>query len=103
MRYSNLLADPSDVYQASDARAQWNSIGRSDQAQPFTINTRVSTLGCFAAGFPSSSPPPSGVTVGGGQTLPIVIAVLIVVVVLAGLPLAVVRRRRSGAADDDEA
>jgi hypothetical protein len=102
MRYSNLEPDPSAVYQADDPGGPWKSLGRSDQAQPFTVNTRTSALGYFAAGYPSSSPPAGSVTVGGGQVLPIAVAVLIVVVVLAGLPLAVMRRRRSSEAEDDE-
>jgi len=104
LRYSNLEPDPSDVFQASDPSGPWKSIGRSEQAQPFTVDTTTKTFGYFAAGYSSASPPPSLVTVGGGQTLPIVVAVLIVVVVLAGLPLAVLRRRGSsaGARDDDE-
>jgi hypothetical protein len=93
MRYSNLEPDPASIYLASDVNGPWKDLGRSDQAQPYTINSRTSALGYFAAGYPSSSPPPGGVTVGGGQLLPIIIAVVIVVVVLAGLPLAVVRRR----------
>jgi len=106
MRYSNLEPDPSDVYLASDPNGTWKSLGRSSQAQPFTVNTSTTSLGYFAAGYPSASPPPNTVTVGGGQTLPIVVAVLIVAVVLAGLPLAVVRRRRSASSEadaDDEA
>jgi hypothetical protein len=101
MRYSNLEPDPSAVYHASDPHGSWTSIGRSDQAQPFTVNTRTSTLGYFAAGYPGSSPVPGAVTVGGGQVLPIAVAVIIVVVVLAGLPLAVVRRRRGSGSEDD--
>lgn len=104
LRYSNLMPDPTTIYQASDANGPWQSIGRSNQAQPYTINTKTSSLGCFAAGYPSASPPPGAVTVGGGQLLPIIVAVLIVVVVLAGLPLAVVRRRGGAAqAKEDEA
>ena len=105
LRYSNLEPDPSDVYLASDPGGPWKSIGRSSQAQPFTVNTSTTSLGYFAAGYPTASPPPNTVTVGGGQVLPIVVAVLIVAVVLGGLPLAVVRRRRSasseGEADDE--
>lgn len=101
MRYSNLEPDPSAVYQATDPlNGPWKNIGRSDQAQPYTVNTSITSLGCFAAGYPTASPPPNAVTIGGGQTLPIVIAVLIVIVILAGLPLAVARRRRGGAGDE---
>src|SRR5207302_1059765 len=103
LRYSNLEPDPSDVYQASDPAGPWKSIGRNEQAAPFTVDTRVDSFGYFAAGYPTASPPPGSVTLGGGQTLPIIVAVLIVVVVLAGLPLAIVRRRqRSTPADEEE-
>jgi hypothetical protein len=101
MRYSNLEPDPSAIYSASDVNGPWTNLGRSDQSQPFTTNTRTPTLGYFAAGYASASPPPDAVTVGGGQTLPIVIAVVIVVVVLAGLPLAIVRRRRGSSGDEE--
>lgn len=100
MRYSNLEPDPSSVYVASDPNGPWTSIGRSDQAQPFTVTTKTSAFGYFAAGYATASPPPGVVTVGGGQILPIVVAVAIVIVVLAGLPLAIVRRRSSGADRD---
>ncbi|HEY3086098.1 MAG TPA: hypothetical protein VGK28_11635 [Candidatus Dormibacteraeota bacterium] len=93
LRYSNLEPDPSTIYTATDPNGQWTAMPRSQQAQPFTIQTRTTTFGYFAAGYPSSSPPPGAVTIGGGQVLPIVVAVLIVVVVLAGLPLAILRRR----------
>ena len=101
MRYSNLEPDPSSVYGASDPSGPWTDLGRSDQAQLYTINTKASSLNYFAAGYPSASPPPGVVTVGGGQALPIIVAAAIVIVVLAGLPLAIVRRRRGGAAEDD--
>lgn len=94
MRYSNLEPDPDAIYRADESPGPWLSIGKADQAQPFTVTTRTSKLGYFAAGYSSVSPPPGAVTVGGGQLLPIIVAVLIVVVVLAGLPLAVVRRRQ---------
>ena len=103
MRYSNLEPDPSAIYSAADVNGPWSNLGRSDQAQPYTTNSRTSSLGYFAAGYAETSPPPGVVTVGGGQTLPIVIAVVIVVVVLAGLPLAIVRRRRGSSGDEDEA
>ncbi len=101
LRYSNLEPDPSDVYQASDPGGPWKTIGRNDQAAPFTVDTKASSFGYFAAGYSTASPPPGSVTLGGGQTLPIVVAALIVIVVLAGLPLAVFRRRQgSGRAKD---
>ena len=93
LRYSNLEPDPSTVYEATDPNGAWTALPRAVQGQPFTIETRTTTFGYFAAGYPSSKPPPGAVTVGGGQLLPIVVAILIVVVVLAGLPLAVMRRR----------
>ena len=93
LRYSNLAPDPSTVYEASEPNGDWKALPRAVQGQPFTIETRTTTFGYFAAGYPSSSPPASAVTVGGGQLLPIIVAILIVVVVLAGLPLAVMRRR----------
>lgn len=105
LRYSNLEPDPSDVYQGvpSDPIGPWKSIGRNEQAAPFTVDTKVSSFGYFAAGYSTASPPPGSLTVGGGQTLPIVVAVLIVIVVLAGLPLAVLRRRNgSGGAKEDD-
>jgi len=101
MRYSNLEPDPSSIYQATDPSGPWTDIGRSEQAQPYTINTRPPALGYFAAGYRTVSQPPGVVTLGGGQILPIVVAALIVVVVLAGLPLAIVRRRTSSSADND--
>lgn len=102
LRYSNLLPTPSDVYFATDPEGSWKSTGGSVQALSFTIDTRTSSLGYFAAGYPSASRPPGTVQVGGGQTLPIVVAVLIALVVLAGLPLAVLRRRRAAPSEDED-
>jgi hypothetical protein len=93
LRYSNLEPDPSNVYTATDPAGPWSAMARSQQGQPFTIETRTTRFGYFAAGYPASAPPPGAVTIGGGQALPIIAAILIVVVVLAGLPLAVMRRR----------
>src|SRR5205807_9534104 len=45
LRYSNLEPDPSDVYQASDPAGPWKSIGRNEQAAPFTVDTRVDSFG----------------------------------------------------------
>lgn len=100
--YSNLMPGPTDVYRASDPEGPWKSIGSAQQSRQFIIDTSTSSLGYFAAGYPSASPPPGAVTVGGGQVLPIVVAAAIVIVVLAGLPLAILRRRRGGGAEDDE-
>jgi hypothetical protein len=100
LRYSNLEPAPSDIYSAGDPDGPWKSIGAQQQSQPFTIVTKTSSFGYFAAGYPSASPPPGVVTVGGGQVLPIVVAALIVLVVLAGIPLALLRRRRAGQTDE---
>lgn len=94
LRYSNLEPDPDAIYRTDDLNTIWQSIGKADQAQPFTVTTKTSALGYFAAGYRSAPPSPGVVTVGGGQVLPIIAAVLIVVVVMAGLPLAIVRRRQ---------
>jgi hypothetical protein len=102
IRYSNLEPGPTDIYHSDDPNGPWEGLGHTPEAQPFTIDTRTSKLGYFAAGYMSASPPPAAVTVGGGQLLPVIVAVLIVVVVLAGLPLAVIRRRQ-GKSPDDEA
>jgi hypothetical protein len=103
LRYSNLEPAPSDIYLAGDPSAPWKSIGAQQQSQPFTIVTKTSSFGYFAAGYPSASPPPGVVTVGGGQILPIVVAALIVLVVLAGVPLAMLRRRRARQPDEEDA
>jgi hypothetical protein len=102
LRYSNLEPAPSDIYVASDPAGPWKSIGAQQQSQPFTIVTKTSSFGYFAAGYPAASPTPGAVTVGGGQLLPIVVAGLVVLVVLAGVPMAVLRRRRAGKSDADE-
>ena len=101
MRYSNLEPDPANVYQASDPAGPWTPLAINQQGQLFTISTKTTTLGYFAAGYQAASPAPGSPTIGGGQLLPIVVAGLIVVVVLAGLPLAVMRRRRGSPEDDD--
>jgi len=93
LRYSNLAPDPSNVYTARDPAGPWSAMARSQQGQPFTIETRTTRFGYFAAGYPASAAPAGAVTIGGGQMLPIIVAILIVGVVLAGLPLAVMRRR----------
>lgn len=100
--YSNLMPAPTDVYNASDPAGPWKSIGSAQQSRQFVIFTRTTTVGYFAAGYPSASPPPGAVTVGGGQVLPIVVAALIVLVVLAGLPLAILRRRRGSGEEEVE-
>lgn len=105
MVYSNLEPDPTAIYLASSPDGPWTSIGASTQAQPFTIWTKTTKLGYFAAGYPkptSGGAGGGGTTIGGGQTLPIVVAALIVIVLLAGLPLAIVRRRQGAGAESDE-
>jgi hypothetical protein len=93
LRYSNLEPDPTTIYTATNPDGPWAAMPRSQQGQPYTVQTRTATFGYFTAGYSASSPPPGAITIGGGQALPIIVAVLIVVVVLAGLPLAIVRRR----------
>ncbi len=102
MRYSNLTPDPSFVYRASSPDGPWTNIGASQQAQPWTIDTKTDQLGYFAAGYPSGAI--SKTTPSNSQLLPATIAVLIVLVLLGGIPLTIMRRRqaRSGAADEDE-
>ena len=102
--FSNLLPQPDDIYIADDPSGPWVSIGHNNQAAPFTIDSRTSKLGYFAAGYVQSGTPPPGTVTVGGSALPIVVAVLIVIVVLAGLPLAVVRRRQAarGPQKDDK-
>jgi hypothetical protein len=102
--YSNIAPAPSDVYFASSVDGPWKSIGATQQAQPFTINTTTSRLGYFSAGYSSNATPsPGSIRISGGQVLPIAVAILIVLVVVAGVPLAIVRRRRSGGdVEEDE-
>ena len=102
LRYSNLEPDPTTIYEAQDPDGPWSALPKSQPGQPFTIQTRTTTLGYFAAGYPASKPPPNSVTIGGGQMVPIIVAALIVVVVLAGLPLAVMQRRTSRAKPGDK-
>jgi hypothetical protein len=103
--YSDLVPAPSYIYHATSVDGPWTSIGGSDGA-PFTLQTTISELGYFAAGFPSNSANASGLRIGGGQLLPIVVLVLIIAVLVAGIPLAVMRRRRAGTEpqelDDEE-
>ena len=102
VRFSNLEPQPDNIYRAGDPNGAWQSVGHNPEAAPFTIDTKTTQLGYFAAGYAIGSPPQGGVTVGGGQVLPIIVAVLIVVVVLAGLPLALVRRRRASGAHEED-
>ena len=90
------------MYLAPDPGGQWTSVGAARDSQPFTINTRATSLGYFAAGYPLTSPPPRAMRVGGSQVLPIVVAILIGLVLLAGIPLAMLRRRRSGSVVEEE-
>lgn len=103
MRYSNLAPDPSFVYRSDSPNGPWTNIGASQQAQPYTIDTKTDVLGYFAAGYPSGaiSKPNSQAN---SQILPATIAILIVLVLVGGIPLTIIRRRqaRSGAADDED-
>lgn len=103
LRYSNLEPDPSDVYQAQDPNGPWKALGRNQNAQPFVASIQVTSLGYFAAGYPSTTPGAGALSVGGGSNLlPLVVAVLIVLVVLAGIPLAVIRRRGQGESEPED-
>jgi hypothetical protein len=101
LQYSDQLPAPSDVYVSQD-NGPWLGIGNTGTAAPFYVSARSSTLGCFAAGYPSNARQSAqGARVSGGQTVPIIVALAILVVVLAGIPLAVLRRR-SGEDEDEE-
>lgn len=98
LRYSDVIASPSEVYYATSVDGPWSSVGALSQAQPFTIDTTIDKFGPYAAGYPSSAVSHSS----SSQLLPIAIAVLIVAVLVAGIPLAIIRRRRGGS-DEGEA
>ena len=102
--YSNLVTDPSFVYRSDSPDGPWTSIGASNQARLWTIDTKTNKLGFFAAGFPSNAVSKSGSTASGGgqQALPWIVAGLIVAVLLAGIPLTIVRRRAAARGDDEE-
>jgi hypothetical protein len=101
LRYSDLVPAPSNVYVATGANALWTSIGGADTGA-FAIQTKTTTLGYFAAGYPGNAT--RGTSSGASQLLPIAVAVLIVGVLVAGIPLAVVRRRRgAGEVEEEEA
>jgi hypothetical protein len=95
LRYSDRVPAPSYIYRATNVDGPWTSVGGSDGA-PFTLQTTISALGYFAAGYASNSTGGSGVRIGGGQLLPIAVTVLIIGVLVAGIPLAMMRRRRPG-------
>lgn len=101
LRYSNLVADPTDIYTAGSADGPWTAHPRSLQAALWTAQIDTTTFGYFAAGYPSASPPPGTLRIGGGQLLPIVVAILIGLVVLAGVPLAVLRRRQTSRGEEE--
>jgi hypothetical protein len=103
MQYSNLVVDPSFVYQADSPSGPWTKIVPSSQAQIWTVDTKVEKLGYFAAGYPSNSLATSSGGAG-TQVLPIAVAILILVVLVGGVPLTILRRRqgRAGGDDDDE-
>jgi hypothetical protein len=98
LRYSDLVPAPSDVYFAPAGGGAWKSIGSSQQAQTFTINTSTRQLGYFAAGYPANATRAPGSS---NQLLPIAVAILIVGVLIAGIPLAVLRRRRAGGSEEE--
>jgi len=100
LRYSNGIPQPSDLYTAPSASAEWKSLGATQQSQVFTINATAQSLGYFAAGYPTAAKPGS-VTIG-GSALPIIVAAAIVLVILAGVPIAVMRRRRAASSDDED-
>ena len=104
MVYSNLTTDPSFVYRAQSGDGPWENIGAASQARLWTIDTKTSTLGYFAAGFPSNAVSPNGAG-SGQQVLPFIVAALIAAVLLAGIPLTIIRRRQAaggGGADQEE-
>jgi hypothetical protein len=92
LRYSSGLPAPSDVY-TYQGQGPWQRLGSTGSATPYTISERVTSLGCFAAGYPANAQAAPGPRVSGGQTLPVIVALIILLVVLAGIPLAVLRRR----------
>jgi hypothetical protein len=103
MRYSNLEADPSYMYRATGPDGPWTNIGASQQAQPYTIDTKTDVLGFFAAGYPSGAV--TKTTSSNSQLLPATIAVLIILVLVGGIPLTILRRRQArgqGAGEDEE-
>jgi hypothetical protein len=100
LRYSDLVPAPSNVYLATGADATWTPIGGADTGA-FSIQTKTSKLGYFAAGYPGNAT--KATSSGASQLLPIAVAVLIIGVLVAGIPLAVVRRRRgAGEVEEDE-
>jgi hypothetical protein len=92
LRYSDGVPAPGDVY-GYEGQGPWRKLGNTGSASPYTISVRVSSLSCYAAGFPSNAQSAPGARVSGGQTLPILVALVILLIVLAGIPLAVLRRR----------
>jgi len=101
MRYSDIIAAPSNVYYATSPDGPWTSIGVLSEAQPFTIDVTTDKFGYYAAGYPTNSVSHGGPN---SQLLPIAIAVLIIGVLVAGIPLAMVRRRRAaeGAGEEED-
>jgi hypothetical protein len=102
LQYSNMVPAPSYVYEADQSGGPWRNLGSSQVSAIYTISTRTSKLGYFAAGYPSRVKPPSGaVQVGGGQVLPIVVAAVILLVLVAGVPLVLLRRGRDEEGAED--
>ena len=103
LQYSNMVPAPSYVYEAQ-AGGSWRNLGASQVSAIYSISTRTSTLGYFAAGYGAGKkPPPGSVQVGGGQTLPIIVAAIILLVLIAGVPLALLRRGRGDEEDEEPA
>ena len=104
LRYSNGIPQPSDVYLAPSADAQWSALGANLSAQVYVISARTDgLLGYFAAGYPANAQP-GNVTLG-GSTLPYIVAGAIGLVLIAGIPMALMRRRRGtvpSEKDDDD-
>lgn len=98
--YATGVAAPSYLYGVPESGGAWKNLGASPVSAPYTISTRSSFLGYFAAGYSKGGVKPgAAVTVGGGSVLPIVVAAVILLVLVAGVPLALLRRGRG---EDDE-
>ena len=101
LSYSGGVPAPSDLY-AFQGTGPWQKLGSTGSAAPYMISVRVSSLGCYAGGYPSNTASAPGPRVGGGQTLPVLVALLILLVVLAGIPLALFRRRGADEEEEEE-
>jgi hypothetical protein len=101
LSYSGGVPAPSDIY-GYQATGPWQKLGSTGSAAPYMISVRVSSLRCYAGGYPSNAASAPGPRVGGGQTLPVLVALLILLVVLAGIPLALFRRRGADEEEDED-